>query len=269
MSNSVAIVEPPIVVFDGSFEGWLTAVFAVYENHWQHAQIISIIAEHDFLPNLWQTTFVVKSDVDKAKRVSHKLKSVFGNNGFRQLLWAFLSEQPTVYGHLFGVVRYQLACPDVNVWQDYTHTDVMPVLKLIKMVGRERHRMQAFVRFEHMEQDVYFARVEPDFNVLPLLSNHFKNRYADQSWAIFDVKRGYGIFYDKDDPNAEVQLITDVDENALVRPHDFHSEYEKKYQHLWQKYFTHVTIKERKNPKLHIQYLPRRYWKYLTEKNLF
>ena len=173
-----------------------------------------------------------------------------------------------MYRQLFNIVRYQLANPTIDVWQDITQPDVMAVTKLVQMVGRERHRMQAFVRFEHTAQDVYFARIEPDFNVLPLLSSHFADRYADQNWAIFDLKRGYGLFYAKDDPSTSVQLIVDIDEDALYHPEKLHSEQEQQYQRLWQKYFTHVNIKERRNIKLHVQYLPRRYWKYLTEKQL-
>jgi hypothetical protein len=30
----------------------------------------------------------------------------------------------------------------------------------------------------------------------------------------------------------------------------------------------HTNIKERKNDKLHVQHVPKRYWKYLTEKKM-
>jgi probable DNA metabolism protein len=43
-------------------------------------------------------------------------------------------------------------------------------------------------------------------------------------------------------------------------------EKEVEYQVLWKSYFDSVNIKERKNPKLHLQHVPRRYWKYLSEK---
>ena len=34
---------------------------------------------------------------------------------------------------------------------------------------------------------------------LPMLIKHFRNRYADQKWIIYDVKRGYGLHYDLHD----------------------------------------------------------------------
>ncbi len=43
-------------------------------------------------------------------------------------------------------------------------------------------------------------------------------------------------------------------------------EKEELYQTLWQQYFQSVNIKARKNMKLHIQHMPKRYWKYLVER---
>jgi len=50
---------------------------------------------------------------------------------------------------------------------------------------------------------------------------------------------------------------------------DVFSDIEIEYQKLWSEYFDHTNIKERKNTKLHTQHVPKRYWKYLTEKKIF
>lgn len=78
--------EAPILIFDGSFEGWLTCVFVIYENSWQHTPIVTIQAEHEVLPSLWQATVTVATDEEKTERVSNKLASIFGKNSMRQLL---------------------------------------------------------------------------------------------------------------------------------------------------------------------------------------
>jgi probable DNA metabolism protein len=41
---------------------------------------------------------------------------------------------------------------------------------------------------------------------------------------------------------------------------------EEIYQHLWKNYFHSVNIPARKNTKLHLRHIPKRYWKHLTEK---
>ena len=265
-SLSPLLNEVPIVCFDGSFEGWLTAVFTCYERGWQHQPELMLVAAGDALPHLWQQHIQVVTDTDKAQRVTKKLLALMGNRGMRQLLWAFLSEQPEVFSAMFRVVYYQLAHPEHNVWEHYTNPAVMQVSKLIKMVGRERHRMQAFIRFEHTQDGIYFARINPDFNVLPLISAHFAKRYADQDWAIYDVIRSYGLYYQKDAPQQGLQLIDRIASDVLNNPEQLYSEHEQHYQKMWQRYFKAVNIKERRNPKMHKQMLPKRYWQFLTEK---
>ena len=124
--------------------------------------------------------------------------------------------------------------------------------------------MNAFVRFEKLQDDFYFAKVEPDFNVLPLIFKHFKARYQDQKWMIFDLKRHYGIFSDRE--NADFFYPNEWDQNKFIKTQNLLHEDELKYQKLWQRYFFKTNIPERKNIKLHVKSLPKRYWKYLTEK---
>lgn len=38
-------------------------------------------------------------------------------------------------------------------------------------------------------------------------------------------------------------------------------------QDLWRTYFKAICIKERMNPRKQLKDMPRRYWKYMTEKN--
>ena len=99
--------------------------------------------------------------------------------------------------------------------------------------------------------------------MLPLLVKHFKERYQDQKWLIYDEKRQYGIFYDLN----EVTVVTLPDKKMLSKNKEtIWHEAEVKYQNLWIEYFDHTNIKERKNTKLHLQHVPKRYWRYLTEK---
>ena len=112
---------------------------------------------------------------------------------------------------------------------------------------------------------MYYAIVQPDYNVLPLILSHFKNRYADQRWLIYDAMRKYGIYYDLQQvTEVQIDFSTDMqNKTALAAIYD---EKENLYQTLWQQYFSSVNIKARKNTKLHIQHMPKRYWKYLIEK---
>jgi len=95
-----------------------------------------------------------------------------------------------------------------------------------------------------------------------LIAIHFKERYADQRWLIYDCRRKYGLYYDLKEI-AEVTI--DFNENTS-ESNNVYDEEEKLYQELWKQCFNYVNIKARKNIKLHIQHVPRRYWRWLVEK---
>lgn len=265
-------VTPSILLYEPSFEGWLSAVYYVYEHKLQHDESLQLIAQDRYIPSLISAATSVNTDDEHAQRVLTKLNKLLGRSGMRQVLWGFLSEKDNIGTTLFHIVKYAIDYPKRRVLEDLGHLDVLELAQTVKSVGREKHRMEAFVRFEHTIDDIYFARVEPDFNVLPLIGEHFRQRYQDQNWAIYDLKRGYGIYYDKSlsTPShpAALQTITDLDDAVLRNPASIHSPNEQRYQKFWQGYFTNVNIKERKNPRLHKQYLPQRYWKYLSEKQV-
>lgn len=266
----VGHLTPSIVLYEPSFEGWLSAVFYVYTNKLQDDESLQLIAHDCYIPSLIAQATSVATDADNAERVLIKLHKLLGRSGMRNILWGFLSEKAHIGTTLFQVIKYAIDYPSRHIMQDLGNLNVLELVQTVKSVSREKHRMEAFVRFEHTTDNIYFARVEPDFNVLPLIGEHFRQRYQDQHWAIYDVARGYGIYYDKSKSTpsrpAALQTITDLDGAVLRNPASIHSEDEQRYQKFWQGYFTNVNIKERKNSRLHKQYLPQRYWKYLSEK---
>lgn len=249
------------ILYDGSFDGLFTAVFEVFEYRYKDVEIKK--RETFQQENMFAEIHEVITQKEKSERVLKKLETNIGKDGIRQLLMVFLSEDEEMERLVLSTVRQSVQFPDKNILQNYANDDIVKISKICKSVSRERHRMTAFVRFEKLEDEIYFAKIDPDFNVLPLVRNFFKNRYADQKWMIYDLRRNYGIFYDLKDcdffyPDSEFSLINYQEK--------FHNE-EKNYQKLWQRYFFKTNIKERKNLKLHLQHVPKRYWKYLTEKH--
>ena len=269
---AVGHLAPSILLYEPSFEGWLSAVYQVYERKMQHDESLQLIAEDRYIPSLISGATTIITDDEQAQRVLKKLNKLLGRSGMRQILWGFLSEKDNIGTTLFHIVKYAIDYPKRNILEDLGHLDVLELAQTVKSVHREKHRMEAFVRFEHTTDDIYFARIEPDFNVLPIIGEHFRQRYQDQHWAIYDLARGYGIYYDKSGSTpsrpAELQTITDLDEAVLRSPASIHSPDEQRYQKFWQGYFTNVNIKERKNTRLHKQHMPQRYWKYLSEKQI-
>ncbi|UKB80404.1 TIGR03915 family putative DNA repair protein [Chryseobacterium sp. MEBOG07] len=248
------------LLYDGSFDGLFTAIFEVFEYRYKDVEIANRERFHQ--ENIFAEIHEVITQPEKSERVVNKLEQNIGKSGIHQLLKVFLSENPELENLILSTVRQSIKYPAVNVLENFADSDILKISKICKSVDRERHRMTAFVRFEKMKDDVFFAKIDPDFNVLPLIRKHFNDRYQDQKWMIYDLRRNYGILYDLESCDF---FFPDEKLDFNQYQQKFHDE-EKNYQTLWQRYFTKTNIVERKNMKLHIQHVPKRYWKYLTEK---
>ncbi|PJJ85083.1 TIGR03915 family putative DNA repair protein [Mucilaginibacter auburnensis] len=249
------------LIYDGTYQGWLTAVFDIYEYKFG-----DVFFSKDDAPAavLFGSTHLVKTDEVKAKRVLNGLMQRLSTDAVKSIYKTFLSEIERVEEVMWRFVKYVFAVQH-NVEEDLSNNAVRDVREAAKFVHRETHRMKAFVRFKLTNDGLFYAMVEPDCNVLPLIVNHFKNRYADQRWLIYDTKRRYGIYYDLEAVNNVQLQFSEATGNsdALASILD---ERELFFQDMWRKYFGAVNIKARKNMRLHIQHMPKRYWKNLIEK---
>lgn len=250
------------LIYDGSFNGFLTAVFIGFEQKMAHA---------DIQPNngvqsaLFTETETIFTNLEKAKRVWNGVKNR-SSMAIKHIYFAFLSEQKGIEPLLYAYIQ-KLMHGKENITSNFTDDCMLKINQLAHKVGREKHRMEAFVRFQLTKDEVYFSIIEPDFNVVPLLSKHFRSRYADQQWIIYDAKRNYGLFYNLDGVELINLDLKDTFANSIHQNSAFTDE-EYGYQELWNKYFQSTNIKSRINKKLHTQHVPKRYWKYLSEKKV-
>jgi probable DNA metabolism protein len=249
------------LIYDGSFKGFLTAVFIAFE---EKLKVADIQKNGQAQNGLFSNSETIFTYVEKAKRVWNGVRSK-SYNAISTIYFAFLSETEGIERILFEYIKKLMAHKGKQV--DFSDETVLYISQLARKVGREKHRMEAFVRFQLTKDDIYFANIEPDFDVLPLLSKHFRNRYADQQWLIYDVKRRYGIFYNLEGVELVSLNLEEIHFNRTRKSRAF-TEMEYDYQDLWNNYFKSTNIKSRINRKLHTQHVPKRYWKYLSEKKV-
>ena len=249
------------VIYDGSFEGLLTAVFEIYEYKISDPAIYEV---DKVATSLFGKPHTVTTDKIKFERVYKKLQQKLTPNALSQLGNSFLSELKEIPDVIYRYVMYVLA-NKISVENNFNHPDVLFIQQTSRKVHREKHRMEAFVRFQLTKDGLYYCLIQPDYNVLTLISNHFEKRYADQRWLIYDSLRKYGLYYDLQKVE-EVSLNFETDLNNKTALQEICDEKEELYQQLWRTYFSSVNIAARKNMKLHIQHMPKRYWRYLVEK---
>lgn len=92
-----------------------------------------------------------------------------------------------------------------------------------------RHRFTGFVRFKEVN-GILYSSIEPDFNIVGLLGNHFKSRLTNEYFIIHDTKRNIALVYNKDS-----YYLTSLDTSIinLLESTDDTGDYAK----LWKEYF--------------------------------
>ena len=257
-----------IYSFDGTIDGLLTAVFEAFALHEQSEMLLS---EGDPVPLFCDRLYAVPTDTEKAGRVWKGLEKRLPKNVVRMLAVSFLSEMRELNNPLFQYICKVFRQPEgtEGIERNFADPDILAVTNIARKVSHEQLRMKQFVRFQKAKDGTYLAVISPDHNVLPLVIDHFADRFNDQPWLIYDAKRHYGFYYDG---TGEPVRITFADESAVTfnlangrLNDDVLSDDDQLLQDLWRTYFKAICIRERLNPRKQLQDMPRRYRKYLTE----
>lgn len=136
---------------------------------------------------------------------------------------------------------------------------VMDVMKFRKRVFGEAHRLKGLTRFIEIGNNLYYASLHPDHKILEELGHFFMKRFPNQSFILHDQIHEIVFIYNQ----KEYQMVP-ISNLNFVPPTP--TPQEKEYQRLWKCFFDTIAIKERTNPRLQMQYMPKKYWIDLIEK---
>ena len=247
---------------DGSLSGLFCALVVAYRDGSLPAEIA--LAGTARTGGLFGTAQRVETDLELAERVERRLE-VRCPGIVSTLHRAVLSERPGMEVTALRLASEVIARGPGAV-EDWTFAPAREVARWAQRVGRERHRMEAFVRFEKHTSPTgerWLAHARPEHHVLPLLHEHFVARYPALPWTILDVRRHLALVHTPETAASEAatRIVPASSLGELAMTDD-----EAAYQRMWRAYFQAVDIPERRNLKLHLRHVPKRYWPYLTEK---
>ena len=241
-------------IYDGSFEGLLTCI---YDAFYEVEKPDDIVSEMNYVENFLVEKVYIKTDMIKSEKVYEAIENKISHESLKRVFYAYLSELPQSEIMILKYLRlgFQIG-PDVNL--NLANEHVLNMDNLYKKVGKERHRLVGLLRFKKVKNNILYAQVEPDHNVIALVAPHFQARLSNENFIIHDTKREIAIFYNRDQ-----WVIKDIEipDPFLVR------DMEENYEDLWRVYFNAISIKRKTNIKLQKRNMPMRYWKHLTEKN--
>lgn len=239
-------------LYDGSFEGLLTAVWEAYYSKEDPSEIIWEGASQ---PNLLSSTKLIYTDPDKADRVYRAVEEKISHDALRRIFYIYLSEEPESGIIVLNYLRIGFKL-GASVDEYHAEPSVLKSEKLYNKVAMEKHRLAGLIRFRQLESGVFYSKVEPDHNVIALLAAHFAARIPSEYWILHDAGRGIAVFYDK---NQWLIRNLETPEDIIFK------EEEAAYQELWKAYYRHLSIESRKNLRLKKRMMPVRYWKNLIE----
>ncbi|MBP2639313.1 MAG: putative metabolism protein [Firmicutes bacterium] len=236
--------------YDGSFEGLLCCVFESYDQHEIPLDIFS--------PASLQTTLLPEKDIRtetaKANRVLASIPQKISPAALDFIKRAFLTchAQKELYILLFLRMGYRYGASVMNMLTD----DVVNTLfTAVKHLDKESHLFKGFIRFS-VFNNALVAEIEPKNVVLPFLVRHFRERYPEERFLIYDKTHRMGLIY-----QPYQATIIPIEELDLPET----DENERSFRELWQLFYDTIEIKERHNPKCRMSLMPKRYWKNMTE----
>ncbi len=242
------------LVYKDSFEGFLTAIYYAF---YSKTSIESISTEEDLEINLLSEIKYIDTDLNKYNKVKDSIVIKIDPLALNKIYKLYLSNYKNK-----GILCYKYLKIAFKLGSDvhkYLHLDEVKEIDTIeRRVSLEAHRFNGFVRFISVNNNFLYSSIEPDNNILEIISPHFQNRFSNEYWIIHDVKRGIASIYDK--------ISWEIREMDLEVYNNL-KDYNDDFQSLWKGYFKSTTIEERINPKLQKRMMPKRYWNNLTEIN--
>jgi probable DNA metabolism protein len=259
----IPVNDPAVYIYDGTFDGFLTVVFDAYASKRQPLQIVK---EHRRRPNFFDVEIYVAADAEKSERVWKGIVARSDVPVSQMFCLAFASDLPDVEIEMYRWLKKLFADTTGIFFKNLLDETAFALYGIARKVKREINRFYGFVRFRETSNGMYFAVIEPDHDIVTLLGPHFAARYPAQAWVIYDRRRDKGIYYDK--PTLNEITLTDKQFDTMTGDlnRDMKAENEDSYRKLWKAYYDAINITERKNTRLMLRCLPRRYWKYLPEK---
>ncbi len=240
------------LVFDGSFEGFMTLVYECY-----HRRTTPRIISTEAPKTLFEDSIIdIQTDIQKCERVLTGLRKNLSDRHLKTVYHLFLYDKEEIFLDLFRYIV--LGFKNVRLLEDPSIDTVRRVEDARKRMFRYLHKMEGFLRFEELEDGTMYAAAELEFDVLYFLGKHFARRLGNEKFIIHDRRRKRAFVYG----SGEFQIY---DVAAFKLPE--RSREEKKFARLWRVFFDSVSIESRRNDKVQRNMVPLLYRKYMTEFN--
>lgn len=240
--------EDTVYQYDGSYDGFLCCV---YESYLNKEFPIAFYGDEECF-----SLYPVRSIITAPSHARRVRRSILCRSqaADRLLQRAFLTCMEDKELCLYRFIR-KLYAEGAAFLKNQSDPVYYPLVKAVRHLNGELEKLRGFVRFSEYG-GILGGEIEPKNRVLPLLRNHFCNRYANETFFLYDRTHRELLLYDKGRSR-----IFSVDQLHLALP----GEEEVQYRRLWKCFYEHIAIQSRFNPRCQNTHMPKRYRGTMTE----
>lgn len=236
--------------YDGSFEGFLSLVHQSYILK----TIPDTITRSSSSGTLLDERLWIETNPLHAQKVAASLHGHFSKEAIETLMHAFLCDDAMPERDMLLYIR--IGFKSKQHLNDLAHPTIYAIHGYQRRVLSTLHKMNAYLRFEELEDKTLYAKIEPPRNVLPLMGTHFRKRLRGEPFIIQDTARSLALWFREGEMKIEsVEAYTDPESSAE----------EEKFRRLWKTFFVSVAIESRKNHSLQRSHVPLKYRTYMSE----
>ena len=250
-----------VLLYDGSLDGLFSAIYdgfviknERYKNNYNDN--ISIADMGNYTTKLFAEYIDITTDGDKAAKTVMSIQKKIGHTAYRMAFGVacHFSEEAgeVLFGYLVRGFKYGSRVSDM-----LTDCYVMRAFELSRKAYNEGHFFREFVRFTDVRGRLY-SKIEPKCYVLPMICDHFADRFPAENWIIYDavhhvaaVHPRYGDWFLTDDVGADFDRIEELSKDEYVD--------------LWKLFVDTIAIEQRRNEKCQNNHMPKWYRKNMTE----
>lgn len=252
---------PTITVYlcDDCVEGIFTAIYKAWEAGTSHTDVR---IRNNGSISFFEDYIKVETDKLLSEKVASSILRKLSFEVYMNVYYACLSDDEDKASYIYHFLQKAFKF-NGNIMNKLHDNDVNRIYRLRRAVGNEAGRYREFIRFEELENGVLAGRIEPKYNIIPLITDHFADRMHNEHWIILDTKRSISAVHVAYKGYAFTDQITE----ANLLNFSGLSKKEADFQALWKRFFDTIAIEERINPNLQRNLMPLRFRKYMKAEN--
>lgn len=247
--------EQLILRCEDSMEGLFSAIYDAFEHRGKmekpHASSISIV-----IGNNGETSdgeLIVTTDATKVEQLVRSIQVKLGFPVYDSILRVLCH-----YDEERASVAFRYLAHSFVKGSGIPRENDPQMLKVVEMshrVENELKKAYSFLSFRKYKE-ILLAEIEPKCNLIPLMMEHFADRYDKEDFIIFDVNRKSMVLHEAFQPCT---VFAGINLPAVDEGDDY-------YQNLWDKCSRSAEMKGWNNKQSNNQNLPSWYRVYMPER---